>query len=62
MGKRILRIAQYFIFLGAGIGLVWWQLKDMGVAEKKEFYGALSNVNFGIIIPVVIMSLLSHAS
>lgn len=62
MTKRILRIAQYFIFLGGGIALVWWQLRDMSPSEKAEFYGSLANVNFWVIIPVVIMSLLSHAS
>ncbi len=62
MTKRLLKIAQYFVFLAAGIGLVWWQLKDMSPGEKQDFSSALSDVHFEIIIPVVIMSLLSHAS
>lgn len=62
MGKRILSFAQYIIFLGGGIFLVWWQLKSMSTAEKAEFYTSFSNTNYWLLIPVVIMSLLSHLS
>ncbi len=62
MRKRIFSIIQYIIFLGAGIFLVWWQLKSMTAAEKTEFYAAFSNTNYWLMIPVVIMSLLSHLS
>lgn len=62
MKKRLLSILQYFIFLGAGIFLVWWQLKDMTVDEKQEFANAFTNANYWLIIPIVIMSLLSHLS
>ncbi len=62
MGKRILRFLQYFIFLGGGIFLVWWQLKSMTPAEKAEFTFSLSHANFRLLIPVAVMSLLSHIS
>ncbi len=62
MRKKILSFVQYAIFLGAGIFLVWWQLKSMTVAEKTEFYAAFSNTNYWLMIPVVLMSLLSHLS
>jgi glycosyltransferase 2 family protein len=62
MRKRIFSLIQYGIFLGAGFFLVWWQLKSMTVAEKTEFYQALSNANYWLLIPVVFMSLLSHLS
>ena len=62
MRKRIFAILQYFIFLGAGIFLVWWQLKGMTVVEKQEFANAFSRANYWLIIPIVIMSLLSHLS
>lgn len=62
MRKRIIAILQYSFFLGAGIFLVWWQLKSMTEPEKEEFYAALSNANYWLMIPVVIMSLLSHLS
>lgn len=62
MRKRFLSILQYMLFLGAGLFLVWWQLKSMTVAEKAEFYEALKHANYWIIIPITVMSILSHLS
>jgi glycosyltransferase 2 family protein len=62
MQKRVIAILQYVIFLGAGIFLVWWQLKDMTAAEETEFYNAFTQANYWLIIPIVFMSLLSHLS
>jgi len=60
MRKRILAILQYVIFLGGGIFLVWWQLKDMTDIERTEFANAFNHANYWLIIPIVIMTLLSH--
>jgi uncharacterized protein (TIRG00374 family) len=62
MGKRLFSMMHYILFLGGGIFLVWWQLKGMTEADKKEFYNALHNANYWLIIPIVIMSMLSHLS
>ena len=62
MRKRFYSLLQYVIFLGAGIFLIWWQLKSMTAAEKTTFYAALSNANYWLMVPVVFMSLLSHLS
>ena len=62
MRKRVLSILNYFIFLGGGLFLVWWQLKTMTSTEKTEFYGSLKSANYWIIIPIAIMSILSHIS
>jgi len=62
MKKRISHLLQYVIFLGGGIFLVWWQLKSMNVEEKNEFYNAIKNANFWILIPISIMSIMSHIS
>ena len=62
MKKRLLTILQYFIFLGGGIFLVWYQLKSMTSAERADFNHALSFANYWLIIPVIIMSILSHIS
>lgn len=60
MYKKLFSILQYIIFLGAGIFLVWWQLKDMTEMERKEFANAFNHANYWLIIPIVFMSLLSH--
>ena len=62
MGKKLFSILKYLFFLGGGLALVWWQLKGMKPEEKEEFYLALSNAEYWVAIPVVIMSLLSHLS
>ncbi len=60
MRKRLLYILQYLVFLGAGLFLVWWQLKDMTVVEKKEFSAAFNHTNYWLILPIIFMALLSH--
>jgi uncharacterized protein (TIRG00374 family) len=60
MYKKLFSILQYIIFLGAGIFLVWWQLKDMTEMEREEFANAFNHANYWLIIPIVLMSLLSH--
>lgn len=62
MRKRIYSLLQYIVFLGAGIFLIWWQLKSMTAGEKATFYSSLSNANYWLMIPVVCMSILSHLS
>ena len=62
MRKRFFSLLQYVIFLGAGIFLVWWQLKNMTAVERTEFYAAFTHTNYWLMIPVLIMSLLSHLS
>lgn len=62
MRKRLFAILKYLVFLGAGLFLVWWQLKDMTAAEKSEFANAFSKTNYWLIIPIIFMSLLSHLS
>ncbi len=62
MNKRLISILQYTVFLGAGIFLVWWQLKGMTAEQKTQFISALRNANYWLIIPIIFMSLLSHLS
>lgn len=60
--KRLGSILQYIIFLGGGILLVWWQLKGMSAIDKIEFNNALHRANYWLLLPVAVMSLLSHLS
>lgn len=62
MRKKIFSILQYILFLGAGIFLTWWQLRSMTPEHQKDFESALKNANYWLLIPVIIMSLLSHLS
>jgi len=62
MRKRLFSILQYVLFLGGGLFLVWWQLKEMTPEDTKEFYNAFTYANYWLIIPIVIMCLASHLS
>lgn len=62
MKKKLFTALQYILFLGGGIFLVWWQLKSMSEAERKDFNHALTYANYWLVIPVVIMSVASHVS
>lgn len=62
MSKRIYTFLQYFIFIGLGAFLIWWQLYSMTDEQTKEFKNALYQANYLLIIPVVIISILSHLS
>lgn len=58
--KKIVTWLQYAIFLGAGLFLVWWQLRSMNAVQKEEFLISLKQANHLYIIPIVFMGLLSH--
>lgn len=62
MRKRVISILQYFFFLGVGIFLVWWQLKTLTPEQKASFLEAFHEANYWLIIPVVLLTLLSHFS
>lgn len=60
MRRKILSSLHYIIFLGAGLLLVWWQLREMTTGEKTEFNIAFKNADYLILVPVIVMNLLSH--
>src|SRR5436190_1794518 len=62
MRKRLFSILQYVLFLGGGLFLVWWQLKEMTPEDTKEFHNAFRSANYWLIIPIIIMCLASHLS
>lgn len=62
MYKRIFSILQYIIFMGGGLFLVWWQLRSMTTQEKDEFVTAITQARYWLVLPIIILSLLSHLS
>lgn len=62
MGKKVWNILQYVIFLGGGIFLIWWQFNKMTAEQIAKFKFALSNANYGLLVPVIFMALASHFS
>jgi len=60
MKKKLFTILQYIIFLGLGIFLAWWSLKDLNREEKDQIRIALNHARYWLIIPVFIILFLSH--
>jgi glycosyltransferase 2 family protein len=60
MSKRARTIFQYVFFLGLGIFLAWWSIKDLTAEDKSHIRGALRNARYYLVIPVFAMLLFSH--
>ena len=60
MSKRVRTILQYVFFLGLGIFLAWWSIKDLTADDKSHIRGALRNARYYLIVPVLGMLLFSH--
>jgi uncharacterized protein (TIRG00374 family) len=60
MNKRPGTILQYSFFLGLGIFLAWWSVKDLTTDNKSEIRTALQTARYWLIIPVFGILFLSH--
>jgi hypothetical protein len=60
MKKRISIILQYLFFLGLGVFLVWWSVKDIDKQKWMEIRLALKNARFYLAGPVFIILIVSH--
>ena len=60
MKKRVKIIVQYLLFLGLGIFLVWWSIKDIDKQKWAEIRHALANARYYLAVPVFFILLLSH--
>lgn len=60
MNKRLRTILKYCFFLGAGIFLVWWSIKDLSDIDKSHIRSALKTARYWLLLPVFILLLLSH--
>jgi len=62
MARKFSNILKYLLFMGGGLFLIWYQLHSMKEEDKLHFYESLRNANYWIILPISIMSILSHLS
>src|SRR5688500_13972753 len=60
MKKKLGTIFQFIFFLGLGIFLVWWSIKDLNTEDKSHIKSALQHARVFLIIPVFAILLLSH--
>lgn len=63
MGKINIKVwLQYIIFLGLGLGLVWYSSKDLTEEQVSQLTQSLKQTRFLYIIPVIVVMLISHYS
>lgn len=62
MRKKIFAVLQYFLFLGIGISLMWWQFSKMNALQRLQFRESLLHANYYVVIPITILAILSHIS
>ncbi len=60
--KKFWLILKYVFFLAIGISLVWWQFHKLTAAQRFSFFESLKQANYWLIVPVIVMSILSHIS
>jgi uncharacterized protein (TIRG00374 family) len=60
MGKRLRTILQYIFFLGLGIFLVWWSIKDLTAENRSHIKDALKTARYWLLGPVFIVLFSSH--
>jgi glycosyltransferase 2 family protein len=60
MNKQLRTIIKYALFLGIGIFLVWWSVKDLTTDDKSQIKQSLKTARFWLIVPVFTILFLSH--
>lgn len=60
--KKIIQALKILFFLGLGIFLIWWKVKDISDADKKNIYEAFSHANYFWIVVSVLLGLISNIS
>jgi glycosyltransferase 2 family protein len=62
MSPKLKKYLQYSVFFAIGISLMVWQFQKMSAEEKDTFTKSVQSAKLVYLIPIVIMSLLSHWS
>lgn len=60
MKKSLSTILQYLLFLGLGLLLVWFSVKDIDAESWQQIRDSLREAKFVLFIPVVFILLFSH--
>lgn len=62
MKRKLLSLLQYVFFLGLGVFLVWWSVRNIEADDWTEIKKSFQSANYWLIAPVIITLLLSHLS
>jgi uncharacterized membrane protein YbhN (UPF0104 family) len=60
MKKKLGTILQYLLFLGLGVFLAWWSVKDINAEQESQISSAVRSARYWLIFPVFAILILSH--
>ncbi|MBS1627406.1 MAG: flippase-like domain-containing protein [Bacteroidetes bacterium] len=60
MKKTLSSVIKYIFFLGLGVFLIWWSLRQIPDDKWNEFIQSLTNARFWLVIPVFFILSASH--
>ena len=60
MNKRLRTLLQYAFFLGLGVFLVWWSIKDLSKNDESQIREALRTARYYLLVPILLILFLSH--
>lgn len=60
MKKKLLSVAKFTVFLGLGLFLIWWSLRQIPDNKWNEFRDSLRNANYLLLAPVFLILTASH--
>lgn len=62
MRRTLVTIAQYIVFLGLGLFLLWLTTRDLSAEEISMMTGALKEARYLLVLPAMVLLLASHYS
>ena len=58
--KHVYTFLQIVIFMGLGLGLIYWRYTEMSQESKDAMTEAFKNINWWMLLPIFIVGFLSH--
>lgn len=58
--KHLYTFLQIVIFMGFGLGLIYWRYTEMDQGNKEAMSAAFSNINWIVLLPISFIGFLSH--
>jgi uncharacterized protein (TIRG00374 family) len=60
MQNKILTVLKYAFFLGLGLFIAWWSVKDLSAKDWSNMWFAIIHSRYWLLLPVFFLLLLSH--
>lgn len=58
--KHVYTLLQIIIFMGLGLGLIYWRYTEMSPENKAAMADAFKNIKWWVLLPIAIVGFLSH--